>query len=410
MGELPTGWRRVKLGEALSVSHGYAFRSAGFVAPSDGLPTVVKPGMFREHGGFDLSYGRIQAYDGAYPDSFELCAGDLVVVMTCQTQGGEILGVPARVPDDGRVYLHNQRIGHVEASERLDADFAYWLLSDWAVRRQLVNSATGSTVLHTSPTKIEECHVVLPPRAEQERIADLLQALDDKIESNHRLIRVAEQTLSIQFDRWREQTGGHEVALPSVARFVNGRNFTKGASGDGRIVLRIKELTSGVSGTTVRSDVSAPREHVARDGDLLFAWSGSLGVHRWYGDEALVNQHIFNVLPDEQPLWWVEQWLRVHLNRFVGIAADKAVTMGHIRRGDLDTAMVTLPTETEARELRAACDPLDDMRKTLHKESRTLSAIRDALLPKLVSGQIRVPLTDDVEEQVGAATEALVTA
>ena len=89
--------------------------------------------------------------------------------------------------------------------------------------------------------------------------------------------------------------------IADLARYVNGRAFTKGATGTGRMVIRIAELNSGPGGSTVYHDIAAAPENIAHPGDLLFAWSGSLDVYRWHRDEALVNQHIFKVICDAYP-------------------------------------------------------------------------------------------------------------
>jgi hypothetical protein len=72
---------------------------------------------------------RSRSIGGSYPKEFEHAPGDILLVMTCQTAGGEILGTPARVPDDGRLHSHNQRLGKVVVRENapVDRDFLYWL-------------------------------------------------------------------------------------------------------------------------------------------------------------------------------------------------------------------------------------------------------------------------------------------
>lgn len=98
-------------------------------------------------------------------------------------------------------------------------------------------------------------------------------------------------------------------------------------------------------------------------------------------------------------------WLGYHLQRFRRIAADKAVTMGHIRRGDLAEAKVMDFTVEEAERLRAIGGPLDARRDHSERTERRLAAIRDLLLPKLISGEIRVPPTSDEAEAVETVIE-----
>ena len=154
----------------------------------------------------------------------------------------------------------------------------------------------------------------------------VLRALDDKIDSNRRLAGSLEETAAALFRaRFVDFVGVEEFddtelgpiphgwsagSLADLARFVNGKAFTKHANGLGRPIVRIRELNSGVDAGTPRSDLDADEDFIARSDDILFAWSGSLGVHRWHGEEALINQHIFKVLPDSCPSWFVYAWIQ----------------------------------------------------------------------------------------------------
>src|SRR2546429_286201 len=89
----------------------------------------------------------------------------------------------------------------------------------------------------------------------------------------------------------RELSECGERPVSSLATFVNGGAYTNGATGSGRIVIRIAELNRGTGPSTVYNDIDVPDDRTARTGDLLMAWSGSLGVYVWLGPEAIVNQH-----------------------------------------------------------------------------------------------------------------------
>ena len=121
-----TEWESVRLGEALSVSHGFAFRGEFF--REEGDLVVLTPGNFREAGGFKPKNGREKYYEGLFPDEFLLAKSQVVVAMTEQSKG--LLGSSATIPVDNK-YLHNQRIGllRIEDSSRLDLRFAYHLLN-----------------------------------------------------------------------------------------------------------------------------------------------------------------------------------------------------------------------------------------------------------------------------------------
>ena len=168
------------------------------------------------------------------------------------------------------------------------------------------------------------------------------------------------------------------------------------------MVIRIAELNSGPGPSTAYSDTVAAPEHVAKPGDLLFSWSGSLGVYRWVRDEALINQHIFKVVCDSFPQWFVHQHLAEALPFFQGIAADKATTMGHIKREHLLQWDIAIPPGEVLEVVDQLIGPLYDHVFVNERESLILVALRDTLLPELLSGEIRVRDAEKLVEQAGA--------
>ena len=265
-----------------------------------------------------------------------------------------------------------------------------------------------------------------PDLSWQRTAASVLRALDEKIDSNRRLAALVEETAATLFQaRFVDFVGVEEFeeseigpvprgwrsgSLADLGRFVNGKAFTKHANGKGRPIIRIRELHGGVDDSTLRSDIGATDEHLARVDDILFAWSGSLGVSRWMGPEVLINQHIFKVLPERLPAWFVYFWIQHHMAEFQAIARDKATTMGHIQRRHLAEAGVPLPDDAAICAARDLLDPIDQQRAALAAEVRTLHELRDALLPKLISGEIRVPDTSDTGEVIVTEAETVAAA
>lgn len=150
---------RVKLRELISVKHGWAFKGEFF--SSVGEKIVLTPANFYESGGFKRTPGKEKYYLGSYPEEYLLNKGDLIVAMTEQSEG--LLGSTGIVPYDG-VYLHNQRIGLITAkSSNVDVRFINYLMRCPYVRWQIEASASGSKVKHTSPEKIGDVDVLIPP-------------------------------------------------------------------------------------------------------------------------------------------------------------------------------------------------------------------------------------------------------
>jgi type I restriction enzyme S subunit len=317
----------------------------------------------------------------------------------------------------------------------LDNRFLKYLLLSPDVSERIQARASGTTVMGIRQTELREVMLPFPPLVEQKAIARILGVLDDKIELNRRMNHTLETLARALFKSWfvdfdpviAKGAGKRPVGMSvktaalfphrfeesklgpipkgwklgsaaEIARFVNGRNFTKNATGTGRMVIRIAELNSGPGGATVYNDTSADSENTAYPGDLLFAWSGSLDVYRWHGDEALVNQHIFKVVCETHPEWFVHYHLQEAMPLFQGIAADKATTMGHIKREHLAHAEIALPPESVLAAAERVFHPLYERVHHAERQCLALSRLRDALLPPLMSGELRVRQAEKLVE------------
>ncbi len=172
--------KEYRLGECLSVKHGWAFKGEFF--SDTGTQSILTPGNFYERGGFKPNNGKERYYTGCYPEEYLCQKGDLIVAMTQQAEG--LLGSTAIVPEDGK-YLHNQRIGLIRCNEeKLNPLFAYYLFMTKTVREQLERSSSGTKVKHTSPEKIYDVFVSIPSVNEQIKIARILNLIDKKIDEN----------------------------------------------------------------------------------------------------------------------------------------------------------------------------------------------------------------------------------
>jgi type I restriction enzyme S subunit len=285
---------------------------------------------------------------------------------------------------------------------RNPTDTVFIRLAITASLQNLLSLTTGTVFPNISGSDLRQFEIPWPSAAERERIVTVIDSLDDLIAKSLELKDTLGRMIIAACHAAMEGREGDEViTLPTAIRLVNGGAFTKGADGSGRMVIRIKELTSGPSGTTVYNSISVPSDKSALPGDVLFAWSGSLGVWRWYGDDAIVNQHIFKVLPKEHPVWlgWVH--ILDSLSNFQDIAAGKATTMGHITKDHLDRTLVPKLTEGELSALAARVEPIWDLQLRFGREAAGLLEMRDFLLPRLLSGELHVP---GVEDQLEVAS------
>lgn len=219
---LMSEWTMLRLGDAITVKHGYAFKGEYFsdVGPG-GL--LVTPGNFAIGGGFQI--GKAKYYDGPMPDGFILDPGAIVVTMTDLSKGGDTLGYSAKVPNDGRIYLHNQRIGltQIVRPDLVDRNFLYYSLQTPLYRSHVLAGATGSTVRHTSPSRIYDYVLRLPGLDIQRMIAAILGIIDEKIAVNEQVARTAFGLASAMYRRYSEERSSwRAIRLADTARWYSG--------------------------------------------------------------------------------------------------------------------------------------------------------------------------------------------
>ncbi|OFQ48028.1 restriction endonuclease subunit S [Corynebacterium sp. HMSC076D02] len=313
------------------------------------------------------------------------------------------LGEAALMPPDIDAALGRRMALLRPNPEVVDPTFLlyYWLSPKWQ-QKIAQNTLYGATVNRLPITTLPNWEITLPELKVQRPIGRTLASLDDKIVANQTSISRIDEILRAL---WQKELslGNIDAPLSSLASFINGKAFTKGASGTGRVVVRIAEMNSGIGGKTVFSDFDADPDNEVNPGDLLFSWSGTLMTKRWPYDQAIVNQHIFKVVPNGQlDLWALRQAIDAQLEYFQMIAAGKATTMGHIKRGDLDQE-VEVPAQM-SEETNQFGNSLWELATSLEIQNLQLARTRDELLPLLMSGRITVGEAEDAADE--AASES----
>jgi len=201
----------------------------------------------------------------------------------------------------------------------------------------------------------------------------------------------------------KEIPKGWEVKpLDKIAHFLNGlalQKYPPENEEDYLPVIKIRELRQGITESSDKASPNISKDYIVQDGDVLFSWSGSLEVKIWCGGKGALNQHLFKVTSNEYPKWFYYFWIKEYLPFFRGIAEDKATTMGHIKRHHLSESLVVVPEREIIEKGNTLLNPLFENFITNNIESRNLSKIRDTLLPKLMSGEIRVKVDEDDAEE-----------
>ena len=258
---------------------------------------------------------------------------------------------------------------------------------------------TGSAQPKLSQANLKAMTFNIPPVAYQKKCLNVLLPIEHKIKLNTTINNNLEQqakaifsneflTLETLPDGWKQ------ASLIDIANYLNGlamQKYRPTADETGIPVLKIKELRQGCCDDN--SELCSPSiksEYIIHDGDVIFSWSGSLLVDFWCGDICGLNQHLFKVTSNNYDKWFYYAWTKHHLDRFIAIAADKATTMGHIKRDELAKAEVLIPNEADYNRIGALLQPIYDLIIANRIENKRLAETRDILLPRLMSGELDV--------------------
>jgi type I restriction enzyme S subunit len=190
-------------------------------------------------------------------------------------------------------------------------------------------------------------------------------------------------------------------SLDEIAYYQNGlalQKFRPENENEFLPVLKISQLKKGFADGEEKASPDIKPECIVDNGDVVFSWSGSLMVDVWCGGKVALNQHLFKVTSDNYPKWFYYYWTKYHLEAFQQIAADKAVTMGHIKREHLSQAKCLTPSGNlgNINLLRGLLEKQIEQRV----ENFTLQELRDSLLPKLLSGELALTENSQTTEAV----------
>jgi type I restriction enzyme S subunit len=326
-------------------------------------------------------------------------------------------------------WINNNAAG-IRAKAGCDTRFIYY----WIQSCDFSQIREGSGQPYISDRTLKEMVLLLPPLPEQRAIAHILGTLDDKIELNRRMSETLEAMARALFKAWfvdfepvrakmegRWQRGqslpglpahlydlfpdrlvdselgeipeGWEVkSLDEIAHFLNGLALQKYPPKEGRSlpVIKISQLRSGNTLGADQASADLDPDYVVADGDILFSWSGSLECVVWAGGPGALNQHLFKVTPKRYPRWLCYFGVHAHLEEFRHVAAGKATTMGRIQRHHLSEAKLAVPPSPLLEVMDRCVSTIFEAFWKRHLESRTLAALRDALLPRLIRGEIRL--------------------
>ena len=305
--------------------------------------------------------------------------------------------------DDTRAYIASTKLMVLRANrEKIIPRYLYSFLKSeqrLAELQHLAETRSGTFPQITFDAELAPSKIILPAYDTQKKIVDIISVFNDKIALNRKINKNLEEQAQAIFYKYfiyisDVPTNWQEANLTNIAEYRNGlamQKFRPQKEEKSLPVLKIKELRQGHCDlNSERCSLKIKPEYIIHDGDVIFSWSGSLLVDFWCGGTCGLNQHLFKVYSKEYEPWLYYSWTKYHLTKFISMAADRATTMGHIKRDALEQARVLIPCHDDYLEIGRLLQPLYDSMISNRVEIRKLSKLRDTLLPRLMSGELDV--------------------
>lgn len=267
--------------------------------------------------------------------------------------------------------------------------------------------SSGSTFKELSKDALEKVPIVVPPNAEQQKIAEILTTADRKIELIDKEIQTAEKlkkglmqtllTRGIGHTKFKKTEIGEIpeewelLPMNKLAQYINGMAFKPSEwKEDGIPIVRIENL----------NDLNAPfnyyggqvdEKYILKNEDILLSWSASLGVYLWNRGKAVLNQHIFKVIPrkdiSKYYLFWSLHRAIENLSRFT-----HGSTMKHFQKGELERTKLALPHFPEQQKIAEILTTADRKIELLNRKKKQAERLKKGLMQILLTGQMRVKI------------------
>lgn len=435
-------WQEIRLGEIFKVKHGFAFKGEYFTEEPQST-VLVTPGNFAIGGGFQD--GKRKYYNGPVPEEYVLRPDQVIVTMTDLSKESDTLGYAASIPNDANTWLHNQRVGLLEFKPAVPAAprFIQYLLRTHEYRSWVVGSATGTTVKHTSPVRIESFKTRIPSIEVQHAIAHILGALDDKIELNRGMNELLEamaralfQSWFVDFDPVRAKASGESAdsicrrlgLIPGLLALFPGSledavlaeiptgwtmesvgalaNVTGGSTPNTKepkywdygihYWATPKDLSRLSSPVLLETERKVSDEGLAQIGSglldpgaVLLSSRAPIGYRAINEVPVAVNQGFIAMTPNPGVskyflLYWAE-WAQDEI-----VSRANGSTFLEISKTNFRPIPVVRPTDALFKKFDQYVGPLYKRIVSNEQETQLLMAQRDSLLPKLLSGEVRV--------------------
>ncbi len=292
--------------------------------------------------------------------------------------------------------ISNQQINSIIVNQNHDADFIYYLMKSlWTFFKNYEGQSTTLSILNK--TQFSRIKIRIPQLKIQKEIAEILSCLDDKIELNNKINENLEQQAQAIYKSWFvnfEPFGGVKPDswktedIYSLANIIYGAPFASkkfNTEGIGKPIIRIRDIRN--QQFTTYTTEEHPKGYLLQPGDIVVGMDGEFRPYIWGTDEAWLNQRIC-VFKNKRP--YGKAFLYCTLKPLLHAVEQTqvATTVIHIGKKDFDAFRISVPDSKALDRFDALTTPMIEQIVSNCFENKRLAFVRDALLPKLISGKV----------------------
>lgn len=386
-----------------------------------GIP-LIKTNCITNDRLYPIIDGAFYVSDETYSNWFRSHPEPDDIILTLK---GSQNGAVCLVPDPVGFVIAQDMVALRVNKEIIHPYYLFAALRSREVQHQIKTLDVSGVIPHLKKSDFDKLILPYPDRETQDYIGDLYFKISSKISLLQEQNQTLEELAQILFKRWfvefefpnengqpYKSSGGKMIdsvptsigmgeipegwevkPLSNIANYLNGlacQKYPVVNDEEKLPVLKIKELGNGINENTDWATSNVDSKYIIESGDIIFSWSGTLMLRIWDGETCVLNQHLFKVTSDVFPDWFIFQWTNFHLKHFIAVAKSKATTMGHIKRSHLDEAMCFVPNSQLLGQFDGAFKTLLESFKNNNREIYSLTQLRDTLLPKLMSGELKV--------------------
>lgn len=399
-------WKDVIIGEHIDLISGFAFKSADFLAQeADGALPVIKIK--------NVANGDVNLNDVVYHkynsnlEKYLLAEGDVLIAMTGNHPQAEtqVVGDVSRYKLKEKSLL-NQRVGKLIVKDETNLDFIYYLFKNDDVRYYLANQSSGSAnQANISKGDILGLNLTIPLPKEQTAIASVLSSLDDKIDLLHRQNATLEKMAETLFRQWfveEAKEEWEEFRITDLFEVRDGTHDSPKQKEFGKKLITSKHLSKhSIDFESAYFISEEDFEQINKrsrvdTGDILFSMIGTIGIiyleQSNQIDYAIKNIGLFKTSQNILWKYFTVLWLNSDLgNEFIHESRSGS-TQEYISLGSLRRICFSVPSLERVNNFNKEVEPFFKKIKSNQTQIRTLTTLRDTLLPKLMSGEIRVEI------------------